>query len=368
MKLYVIWALLCVLAQAILTAFQLIFKNKFKKPAVRFIIIFSKIIIAITFAVLVMAGPVILRPVQPVMFALYAVLFADALSDLCYSVFCLIAKKERRFAVSKTLSIVFGILFIVYGTVNMQIIKPKYHTYTSAKLESDHTFIYLADLHIGGAQNFSTAEKMIAETKSSNAEFLVLCGDITDDYTTKEEMEKTFALFRDFDFPVYYVYGNHDRQGYAEYAHGRQYTVNELEEALTSNGITILKDSFSQIAPDIILLGREDFSEKEGRTDISELINPNPEAFLIVADHQPSGYKDNISFGADLQISGHTHAGQLFPLGFFYSVAAPVYGDYEEQGSVLNVSAGACGWRMPFRTDAHCNYEVITLKPETTVS
>ncbi|MBR3438656.1 MAG: hypothetical protein IKH13_04055, partial [Clostridia bacterium] len=142
MKLYIIWALLCVLAQVILTAFQLILKNKFKKPAVRFIIIFIKIIIAFAFAVLVMAGSVILRPVQPVMFALYAVLFADAVSDLCYSVFYLIAKKERRFAVSKTLSIVFGILFIVYGTLNMQIIKPKYHTYSSAKLESDHTFIY----------------------------------------------------------------------------------------------------------------------------------------------------------------------------------------------------------------------------------
>ncbi|MBR3620138.1 MAG: hypothetical protein IKN56_01415 [Clostridia bacterium] len=65
-----------------------------------------------------------------------------------------------------------------------------------------------------------------------------------------------------------------------------------------------------------------------------------------------------------MQISGHTHAGQLFPLKFFYGlIGGYVYGDYEIDGSVMNVSAGACGWRMPFRTEAHCNYEVITLKP-----
>ena len=363
MKLYLQWALLCVLAEAVVTAVQIPLRNKLKKTVSRFAVIAAKMLAAIAFAVIVLAGPVVFRPVQPIMFALYAVLFADAVSDLIYSLVCTVFKKERRFAVSKTLSVIFGVLFIVYGTVNMQTIKPEYHIYTSEKLSAEHTFVYLADLHVGSAQNFSTTEKTVAKIKSSGAEFVVLCGDITDDYTTKDEMVKTFALFRNFGVPVYYVYGNHDRQGYAEYAHGRQYTPEELEQAITSNGITILKDEFVQLSPDLLILGREDYSEKEGRADISTFVNPAPSSYLIVADHQPNGFKEHASFGADLQISGHTHAGQLFPLRFFYSLAAPVYGDYEEQGAVMNVSAGACGWRMPFRTEAHCNYEVVTLKP-----
>ena len=75
--------------------------------------------------------------------------------------------------------------------------------------------------------------------------------------------------------------------------------------------------------------------------------------------------KENRALGTDLQVSGHTHAGQLFPLGALYEVIGYVYGDYEEAGATMNVSAGACGWRMPFRTDRHCNYEVITLTPAT---
>ncbi|MBQ6265014.1 MAG: metallophosphoesterase [Clostridia bacterium] len=363
MRLFLQWALLCLSAFAVLTAVRFPLRNKFKKTVSKLALDAAELVIATVFAVIVMAGPVFFRPLQPLMFALYAVLFADGVAALVYTVFCSVAKKEQRFAVAEILSAVFCILFIVYGTVNMQLINVKYHTYKSKKISSEHTFVYLADLHTGSAQNFSTAKKAVDEIKSSSAEFIVLCGDITDDYTTKDEMLNTFALFKDFGKPVYYVYGNHDRQGYAEYAHGRQYTPEELENAIISNGITILKDEFARINSEIIILGREDYSEKEGRADIAGLTNPDPSSYLIVADHQPNGFKEHASFGADLQISGHTHAGQLFPLGLFYSIAAPVYGDYEEQGAVMNITSGACGWRMPFRTSAHCNYEVITLQP-----
>ena len=209
-------------------------------------------------------------------------------------------------------------------------------------------------------------EKTIAAVKAEQPDFLVLGGDITDDYTTKEEMEATFALFKEIGFPVYYVYGNHDRQGHAEYARGRQFTEEELEQAMCDNGVTILKDEFAQIAPDLLLLGREDISEGAGRADPISIVNPNPAAFLLVADHQPEQFvKKNLTIGTDLQLSGHTHAGQLFPLKMLYAlIGGYVYGDYEaENGAVLHVTAGACGWRMPLRTDARCNYEVITLEP-----
>jgi predicted MPP superfamily phosphohydrolase len=65
-----------------------------------------------------------------------------------------------------------------------------------------------------------------------------------------------------------------------------------------------------------------------------------------------------------MQVSGHTHAGQLFPLRLLYAlIGGTVYGEYKTSASTLIVSAGAGGWRDPLRTDAHCNFEVITLKP-----
>ena len=133
---------------------------------------------------------------------------------------------------------------------------------------------------------------------------------------------------------------------------------------MTENGVIVLKDEFAEIAPDLLLLGREDISEGEGRTAAEDLVNPSPEKYLIVADHQPIEFKRNLAAGTDLQLSGHTHAGQLFPLGALYSVIGYCRGDYTEGDAVMNVSSGVCGWRMPFRTDSRCRYEVIKLTPE----
>ena len=350
-------------AEAILTALQTpLRKKKLHLPA-RAGLILGKALLAIALAALVMAGPVQLRSLQPIMMALYAALLADAAADLIYTIFCAARKAESSFGVYKAVSLVLGVLFFAYGVVNMQTVKPKYHTYTSQKLQTEHTFVFMADLHVGSAQPFSVTEKTVAEIKALRPDFTVLGGDIVDDYTTKEDMEKLFSLFADFETPVYYIFGNHDRQDHAEYAGGRKFTPEELESAMAANGVVILKDEFVRIAPDLTLLGREDITEGDGRADAKTLVNPEKEAFLLVADHQPVQFKEHIALGADLQVSGHTHAGQLFPLKALYSVIGYCYGDYTQNGSTLNVSAGACGWRMPLRTDAHCNYEVITLRP-----
>ena len=363
MHIFVEFCLWFLAAQVLLTAVQLPLRKKQVKPAVRVCLILGKALLAITFAVLVLAGPVQLRIAQPLMMALYAALLADAAADAVCTVVSAIRKKDRRFGAVKTVSLIFGVLFFVFGVINMQIVTPKTHTYSSEKLTAEHTVVFLADLHVGSAQPFSVTEKTIGEIKALHPEATILGGDIVDDYTTKEEMEATFRLFADFETPVYYLYGNHDRQGHADYAGGRKFTQAELEAALQANGVILLKDAFAEIAPDLMLLGREDLSEGEGRVAASALVNPHPEAYLIVADHQPVAFKENLSTGADLQLSGHTHAGQLFPLGTFFRLFSYCYGDYTEGNAVMNVSAGACGWRMPLRTQAGCHYEVIQLKP-----
>ena len=357
------FALWFLLGQAVLTAAQLPLRKKKMKPALRIGVIAGKAVLAVVLAALVLAGPVQLRSIQPFMTALYAALLSDALADAVYSAVAALRKKERRFCAAKTLSLVFGVLFFVYGTVNMETVTPEYRTYTSDKLQTAHTVVLIADLHVGSAQPFSVTEKTVKAVKALQPDATILCGDIVDDYTTEEEMEAVFRLFSDFETPVYYVYGNHDRQGHAEYAGGLKFTQAALQAAMAENGVTVLQDTFEEIAPDLLILGREDLSEGENRADVGTLHNPAPEKYLIVADHQPTAFKDNMAVGTDLQLSGHTHAGQLFPLRALYSLIGYCSGDYTEKNAVMHVSAGACGWRMPFRTDAHCNYDVITLLP-----
>ena len=364
MNVFIEFTLWFLLAEALVTLAALPFRNKKQKPWARVLLIIGKALAAVLFAFLVLAGPVQLRAVQPLMMALYAALLPEALADALCSLFFAIRKKERRFMAVRVTGLVFGAAFFVFGVINMQTVTPEYHTYTSAKLVQPHTVVFIADLHVGSAQPFGVTEKTVAEVKALRPDATVLGGDIVDDYTTKEEMEAAFRLFADFETPVYFVYGNHDRQGHAQYAGGRKFTPEELEAALAQNGVILLQDGFAEIAPDLLLLGREDLSEGEARADISALQNPAPEKYLIVADHQPNAFKENLSAGADLQLSGHTHAGQLFPLGTLYPLIGYCYGDYTEGSAVMNVSAGACGWRMPLRTQAGCHYEVISLLPE----
>lgn len=84
---------------------------------------------------------------------------------------------------------------------------------------------------------------------------------------------------------------------------------------------------------------------------------------FLIADHQPVSIREHAALGADLQISGHTHAGQFFPLSLLYPLFTPTCGEYEYDGAKLFVSAGASGWRIPFRTESHSCFEVVDLLP-----
>ena len=367
MKTYLSWILLVAAVQAVLSILQFLFRKQKLPAGWRIARILFKTVLAVAFAFLVMAGPVFLRPVQPLLVALYAVLLPDAAADLLYGLVCGIRRRERQFAPQKLLSLALGILFFAYGTVNMQIVTPERHTFQSAKLTQAHTIVFVSDLHVGSAQSMDTTRKTIQSIRDENPDLVILGGDITDDYTSREEMEETYRLFGQLGVPVYYIDGNHEVVQHAEYIRGGlPYTAEDLTDAMERSGILILKDAYADISPDLLLLGREDAAVPEKRLDTALLENPAPEKYLLVADHQPGSIREHRTLGADLQLSGHTHAGQLFPLQLIYSLFIDAYGVYPYEDADLYVSAGASGWRVPFRTDAHSHFDVITLLPAGT--
>lgn len=354
-----------VAVEAALTLIQFLLRKKKIKKSLRAVIIAAKLLAAVACSVIVMGGPVFFRPVQPIMVVIYAVLFTDAVAEIVYCIFLAVRKSERKFLPLKILSLVFGVLFFVYGTLNMETVKPRYHEYTSAKLKNEYKIVFVADLHVGSSQPFELTGQTVEKIKAENPDFIILGGDITDDYTEKEEMENTYRLFGETGIPVYFVFGNHEVVQHEKYMkNGLHYTEAELVKTVEDNGITILSDEYAELGEDLLLLGREDAAVPDLRKDIDTLKNPDPEKFLLVADHQPTKARDNLKAGTDLQLSGHTHAGQLFPNGLFVSLVSYSLGDYDlGDGAVMNVSSGACGWRVPFRTENGCHYEVVTIKP-----
>ena len=359
------WLLWFLPALALTVLVRFCLKKKKIKTSARIGLDAAELIFGFVFGVLMLAGPVALRPVQPLMLAFYAAFVPDAAADIIYCAVTAIAKKEKKYAVSQLICLAFTMLFFIYGTVNMQIVKPEYHTILSDKVTGEHRFVMLADVHTGGPQEFkvleSTAEKIAAE----KPDFVVLCGDITDDYTTKEETRRVYGIFGTLDCPVYFIYGNHDRQAHAEYANGRQYTEEELESIIKSNGIEILCDESVRISDDFMFAGRDDRSANPDRLPAEQLGISDFDGFVAVADHQPNDAQATADAGADLMLSGHTHAGQLFPFKIFYDLfICDACGEYEYGNETLIVTAGESGWRLPFRTQSGCAFEIITVMPE----
>ena len=256
-------------------------------------------------------------------------------------------------------------LMLGYGYYNVGHIDRTEYIIETDKISADYRIVFISDTHYGTVQNPAVLQELMAEIGALEPDFIVLGGDIVEGGTSKESMEEVFCMMGKLDsrYGIYYVYGNHDRQ---EDNEQRSFTDQELEQAITDNGIIILKDEYAEIGDDLILAGRDDvgYYEKRERLSAEEILEgADRKRYIIMLDHQPVEIAVNGKAGADLQLSGHTHAGQAFPAGLFMRVMGmPCYGEYQIDDCELIVSSGASVGVFPIRKEKHCEYVVIELK------
>lgn len=258
-------------------------------------------------------------------------------------------------------------LVFAYGFVNMRHIYRTEYTVVSEKLTSDFRVILLADTHFGSVQSPKILAEKIDEINALKPDAVILGGDIVDESATLEDVYECFEIFGRLESRcgTFYVYGNHDRQEYSVESE-RAYTERELADAIGSFGITVLRDEEVALSEEVTLVGREDRSSEESdRLTSAELLkDADRSKFIIVADHQPVETAENAAQGADLQVSGHTHAGQIFPLGVLIELSGRLnYGEYKVDGMTAIVSSGTAGWGFPIRTQEHCEYVLIDIVP-----
>lgn len=298
--------------------------------------------------------------------SLYLVLFGDVVKDIICFIYYLIKKNRLEFKIKTIVSGILVTIYTLYSVINMQTIVANYHTIKSDKLNNEYKLVFFADLHYGSSQSKKTVDDALDEIKGLNPDYLLLGGDITDENTTKEEMEYLYQKIGSLNIPTYFIYGNHDRQERAILNYGAmKYTEQDLVNAITSNNITILYEDYVEINDDLIIIGREDPSHPDLRKEVSELPEVPRDHYIISLEHTPYQNEDIIEFKADLQLSGHTHAAQFFPIQTVYKlINLNTFGDYYIGDTHLYISSGIAGWALPLRSEEHCNYEVIDLIPE----
>ena len=267
------------------------------------------------------------------------------------------------------MQILIVITMLGYGYYNISYIKRTEYTIQTRKVSSDYQMVFISDTHYGTVQNPAVLKNAVEEIKDLEPDIVVLGGDIVEGGTSREEMEEVFQMIGTIEcrYGIYYVYGNHDRQQDREQ---RTYTDEELEKAITKNGITILKDNYVEIGSDLILAGRDDaeIGEEFRRLPAEKILNrADKERYIIMLDHQPVETAMNSKAGVDLQLSGHTHAGQAFPVGqLLHFIGIPYYGEYQILDCKLLVSSGASVGVFPIRTEKHCEYALIDIKQNGT--
>lgn len=271
----------------------------------------------------------------------------------------------------RVIPIVITAVFLIYGYFNMMNVVGTDYTVTTSKniREEGYRVALIADLHFGVSIDTEELKRVCEKVSKENIDIVVLCGDIVDENTEATEMEEAFASLGaiESNYGVYFVYGNHDRQPYRD---DKKYTEEQLENAITSSGITILSDEIYTINDELSIVGREDasFTKDSNRKSLEALLETvDMEDYILVLDHQPTDYDVNADLGSDLLLSGHTHAGQIWPANIFLSVVKfddAVYGYTSIDDFNAIVTSGIAGWGYPVKTSAPAEYVVIDIIPD----
>ena len=259
--------------------------------------------------------------------------------------------------------IIFAII-IISGVYGMNHIELTEYNLTTDKINNEsYSIVWISDIHYGTVQNPQLVKESISKINDLKLDMVVLGGDIVDERTSKEDMNEIFKELGKINstYGTYYIFGNHDTQPYStDYENGnRTFSDEELNKTITDNGIIILNDEKTPINNDIVLVGRSDaqWDGEKNRIDIGKILNESDlSKYVVVLDHQPIEYKENSKQGADLQISGHTHGGQVFPFSIFEGLMGNlVYGKFHFGNMELIVSSGLTGWGWSMRS-SQCNF------------
>ena len=214
--------------------------------------------------------------------------------------------------------------------------------------------VQLSDLHIGPTLGKAFLADVVARCNAQSPDVVIITGDSVDG--TPDELLEQLAPLRDLRARdgVYLVFGNH------EYLSG----ADAWRAALTAFPLRVLRNEQVQLRPGLALIGVDDALPEGGADFAAAFANHDRRSTAIVAVHEPAAIAETQRRGASLQLSGHTHGGQIFPLHLLARLEQGyLEGLYTVGGAVLHVSPGTGFWGPPMRLGSRAELSVLELEP-----
>jgi uncharacterized protein len=266
--------------------------------------------------------------------------------------------KLKAFMVISTITL----LIIIIGHANAWHPKITHLDLTLPKKAGnmEHLRIVAAsDIHMGTIIGPRRMNKLVSTINSLQPDIILLPGDVLDEDVKPVIQQNLGKNLKELNAPfgVFAATGNH------EYIGGGEPSIQYLED----HGIVMLRDTAQLVNNSFYVMGREDlqkrYSDGKSRKTLPEIMqNVDKSKPLIMMDHQPYNLEDAQKAGIDLQLSGHTHHGQLWPFGYITQMIFEVSRGYYQKGNThYYVSTGFGTWGPPVRTGNRPEIIVINL-------
>ena len=246
------------------------------------------------------------------------------------------------------------------------VVETDYRLVTDKDLGGENLrIVQIADSHLGMTLDGEAFARQMERVGETRPDLVVVTGDFVDDDSKRTDMERSAKALGEIrtTYGVFFCFGNHDK-GYGNY---RDFSTEDLRECLEQAGVTILEDETVALGDGVLLTGRQDRSEP-GRAPIRELVRDLPEdRYHIVLDHQPNDYEAEAAAGVDLVLSGHTHGGQMIPIGpigIAMGANDRTYGLERRGGTDFIVTSGISDWAIPFKTGTVSEFVVIDIRQD----
>ncbi|MFF0010486.1 metallophosphoesterase [Streptomyces sp. NPDC005374] len=212
----------------------------------------------------------------------------------------------------------------------------------------------VSDIHLSPVLGRGFAQKVVDTINSTRPDLIAVVGDLVDG--SVKDLGPAAAPLAQLEarHGAFFVTGNH------EYFSGAEQWVEEVRRL----GLRPLENDRTELAW-FDLAGVNDIageSEGQGPDFTRALGDRDTTRACVLLAHQPVQIHDAVDHGVDLQLSGHTHGGQLWPGNFLAEAANPTVAGLERYGDTqLYVSRGAGAWGPPTRVGAPSDITVIEL-------
>ena len=201
----------------------------------------------------------------------------------------------------------------------------------------------VSDAHLGARRGEAWLTERVAQIEALRPDMVVFLGDMFEGHG---DAPRKIPALRRLSAPLgkWFVDGNHER-------HGQPGAGSDI---LEQAGFRRLAGQWVEPVPGLILAGAEDLTHHKRRArggdPLGRALAARPRGATVLLSHTPWQADRASRAGVGLMLSGHTHGGQIWPLGYLVQIAYPLLaGRYDVDGMPVLVSRGVGTWGPPMR-------------------